>query len=443
MLVGDVDTVSTTAELRSAIIKANNQGGNMTILIEDGTYPVASTSWYPYITASNVVIRSLSGNRNNVIISGQGMKDVAPKVEIGIYAVGDSITIADLTIKDVGNHGIAATGEHLFVHNIRIQDTYEQMIKGTSGSGGPDSAIVQCSLFEYTKGIGPQYYIGGLDIHRGDYWLVRDNVFIDIASPSRSAAEHAIHFWNNCSHNVIERNIIVNCDRGIGFGLGTSQNTGGIIRNNMIFNNGDDLFDDVGIGLETSPGTKVFNNTVLIDYPNAIEYRFAATKNVLITNNLCNKQIKLRNGASASLAANITNADPTWFVDPSKGNLRLKSLVTQVVDQGIPVSPVLTNDIDQVKRFEPFDIGAHEYGVNGQDEVHAQKYKVYPNPSNGVVYLDVVEGTIFKVYTIDGRLLATGMAKEKVDISEEENGMFLLQLFLPDGSVVNQSLIKI
>lgn len=166
------------------------------------------------------------------------------------------------------------------------------MLKGTSAGDGADNGKVQCSLFEYTAGVGPQFYIGGLDIHKGNDWIVRDNIFKNIASPSGSTAEHAIHFWKQCADNIIERNIIINCDRGIGFGLGNDVNNGnlgGIIRNNMIYNNGLGIFNDVGIGLEYSPNTKVYNNTIYIAYQNAIEYRWGATTNVNIANNLTNR----------------------------------------------------------------------------------------------------------------------------------------------------------
>ncbi len=246
---GIIDTVSTVSEFKTAINQANSSGGNRTILIQNGTYSLASTSSYPYITASNLIFRSLSGNRDSVIITGTGMASVAPLTENGIYVVGDNVIIADLTIRDVGNHGIAVHGDNLLVHNVRIQDTYEQMLKGTSAGDGSDMSRVRCSLFEYTAGVGPNWYIGGIDVHEGSEWVVQDNIFKYIASPSGSVAEHAIHFWNSSSNNTIERNVIINCDRGVGFGLGSSANDGGIIRNNMIYNDGSGLFDDVGIVL--------------------------------------------------------------------------------------------------------------------------------------------------------------------------------------------------
>ena len=366
LIVGSTVVVSTELEFRNAISQANASGGNMTILIQDGTYQVASTAWYPYITASDLVIRSQSGNRDAVTLTGSGMHDVAPGVEIGLSVVGDRITIADLTIRDVGNHGISTQGDDMFVHNVRIQNTYEQMIKGTSAGDGADSAVVQCCLLEYPAGIGPQFYIGGLDIHEGENWIVRDNVFKNIASPSGSLAEHAIHFWDFSANNIIERNWIINCDRGIGFGLGSSPNEGGIIRNNMIYNDGTGVFPDVGIGLETSPNTKVYNNTIFITYSNAIEYRFAATTQVDIINNLTNQAITSRNNGEASLENNITNAEESYFIDPPSGNLRLIAPIADVVDQGTNLPSDVSDDIDQTPRPQgsAFDIGAHEYDLN-------------------------------------------------------------------------------
>jgi hypothetical protein len=398
LVIGDVITVMSTIELKNAINQANDEGGNITILIADGTYQIASTSWYPYITANNIVFRSLSGNRDAVILTGNGMTDVAPAVENGIYCVGNNITIADLTIKDVGNHGIATQGDSLFVHNVKIQNTFEQMLKGTSS----DNSIVQCSLFEYPSGVGPQFYIGGLDIHEGDNWIVRDNIFKNISSPSESLAEHAIHFWDFSSNNTIERNWIINCDRGIGFGLGSSPNEGGIIRNNMIYNDGSSMFNDVGIGLETSPNTKIYNNTIYINYQNAIEYRFTETTNVDITNNLTNKVIKSRNGGQASLTTNNLNAEESWFENLTSGNLRILSEIVTVTNQGTSLTENVTLDIDKTPRPQgnAYDIGASEYIIplNVNDiGIISPKIKIFPNPSASSIIIKSDVNSIFNI----------------------------------------------
>ena len=355
--IGTEVIVSTVPELQNAITQANSQGGNMTILIEDGTYQIASASWYPYITAGNIIIRSRSGKRANVVLTGGGMRD-AGSTENVFYLVGDNITFADLTLGECGNHAIATEGDNLFVHNVRVYNTYEQMIKGTSAGDGADTGIVQCSLFEYPAGIGPQYYIGGIDVHEGNDWNVRDNTFRHIRSPDSSLAEHAVHFWNNSANTRVERNRITNCDRGIGFGLGSSGHSGGVIVNNMVHTT-----RDVGIGLETSPNTEVYNNTVYTEnYFNSIEYRFAATSGVKIYNNLTNQAIASRNGGTGDLLDNRTDAQAGWFLNATSGNLHLAISRAEVVDQGRTISTV-TEDYDRNLRPQgaAYDIGADEF----------------------------------------------------------------------------------
>ncbi len=445
LVVGDIIQVATTSELRSAISTANQSGGNLTILIEDGTYQIASTASYPYITASNVVFRSVSGNRDAVILTGTGMISQTG-TEIGISAVGDNITIADLTIRGVSNHGISVSGDNLFVHNVKIQDAFEQLLKGTSGGGGAEKGTVQCSLFEYTAGVGPQYYIGGLDIHDGDDWTVRDNVFKNIASPSMRLAEHAIHFWNNSSNAIVERNHIYNCDRGIGFGLGSSGNTGGIIRNNMIYNDGHHDFDDVGIGLETSPDTRVYNNSIYIDYPNAIEYRFEATTGVEIVNNITNKRITSRNGGEADVRSNLETVSDDWFVDLEAGDLRLAGMVTSLVDQGEDLGDELMYDIDKKLRsdYGTIDMGAQEFGAisthtNNQEVDFG--LSIYPNPSIDFVRIEVAKKQLYNVQVLsaDQKLvfasksqsLDTGMS---LSTTGWQSGIYFLSLENSSGA---------
>ena len=206
-----------------------------------------------------------------------------------------------------------------------------------------------------------------MDAHNAKNWKIRNNTFKNIKSPQEDLAEHAIHFWSDSEDTLVEGNTIINCDRGIGFGLGSRGHIGGIIRNNMIYHDGDNgtyNTADVGIGLESVQGAEVYNNTIFHehDYSNAIEYRFSATTNVLIANNLTNKAVTRRDGASATVEDNVTSARRSWFVDPEAGDLHLSYPVPEVADQGRAVAG-LTDDFDGEVRPQDngYDIGADEY----------------------------------------------------------------------------------
>lgn len=297
-------SISTVDELQSAI---DNAEPGDTIFLQDGTYKISSTSWALQITTNNLTIRSKSGNRDAVIIEGLGMNG---RPHHGFFVRADDTTIADLTIRNVRNHCVqTAPGvDRLHLQNCVLRDAGEQIVKVvTDAQKDPaEGGIIEGCLFEYSAGVGPRYYIGGIDVHNGKDWIVRDNVFKFIRSPEARIAEHAIHFWSSSENTLVERNRIINCDRGIGFGMGDRGHIGGIIRNNLIYHDGSPGFNDVGISLESSPDSQILDNEIYLnhDYPNAIECRFPASKNVLISNNTTNKPIQLRDGAKAVLHDN-------------------------------------------------------------------------------------------------------------------------------------------
>lgn len=369
---GGTITVGTVAELQNAVATANSLGGNTTISVRDGTYTLSDTL---YVNAPNVAIVGQSGDRTKVIIQGDAMSGSA-KVKNLIRVAGKSFQIRDLTLQKSGWHLLQITGEsdadNAVVRNVIFRDAYEQMLKGSIDQSNynntADNGLVENSLFEYTAGIGPQYYIGGIDVHGGKNWVVRNNVFRSIISPSQTVAEHAIHFWNHAAGMVVEKNVIINCDRAIGFGLDGRGASGGVIRNNMIYHAANaGQFADVSIYLVESPGTQVYNNTIFMEnsYPRSIEYRFASTSNVLIANNLTNKPIMARDGATGTVSSNVTTASSSWFVNPTQGDLHLATANSSVVDRGQAVVG-LVDDFDGNPRPQGtgIDIGAHEWGSN-------------------------------------------------------------------------------
>jgi len=364
-------TVGTVSQLESAVANANRSGGNWTILVLDGVYSLNGTL---NVTAPNVTISGKSGVRDNVVIQGDAMSGTA-RVGNLIRVAARNFRLSDLTLRRSGFHLIQIAGESdadaPVIRNCILRDAYQQMIKVSNDPGAPgvsaDNGLVENCLFEYTAGIGPQFYIGGIDAHGSKNWTIRSNTFRNIISPSRSVAEFAIHFWDGSANNTVEKNLIVNCDRGIGFGLDRKGNTGGTIRNNMIYHAANaGRYADTGIALMESPGTQVYNNTIVMDngFPWAIEYRFAGTTGVLITNNLTNKPIVGRDGATGTVSKNVTSAAGRWFINPAAGDLHLASAIGSVVAAGQAV-PGLSDDFDgQPRPVGGVDIGADQFAAN-------------------------------------------------------------------------------
>lgn len=403
-------TVTTFEELKQA---TDNASPHDTILLADGTYNITGT-WAITIKVDNVTIRSKSKNREMVIINGRGMK---ADQHHGFWISGNGVTIQDISIQNVRNHCIQTDidTDNLHVKNCILQNAGEQILKIPKGdaTSPSENGIVEQCLFTYTAGIGPQFYIGGVDCHFGKNWIIRDNVFSNIRSPEDKIAEHAVHFWSNSEGTIVERNKIIDCDRGIGFGLGSSQHHGGIIRNNMIYHRKFDGHDkgDVGIALESSPNTKVYNNTIYFEhaYPNAIEYRFDVTKNVHIANNLLNKIIKKRNNASGNIENNITNSDNKWFKDVAKGDLHLASEdILSVIDKGFSLKEI-RDDFDKAKRKDKIDIGADEFGVvNTKFHIVQSSYNIrlYRKDLYRYEIVTPIKGhKTIKLYTVNGKLI--------------------------------------
>lgn len=373
---GTVYRVGTAAALQDAVAAVNAADVPATILVSNGTYVLET--WALPLTSDQVIVRSLSGDRDAVVLRGP---DEGPgaTLEHVFWVAASDVTIADLTVGWCRCHGIQAQGHEpynvsgLRVHNCRLVNCNEQFIKGTSSEADPEGvtdSLVEHCLFEFTNRWAYQYYTGGIDAHKAANWTVRDNLFIGIRAPD-GYAEHAVHFWKRNTvrpqNIVVECNIVIDCDRGIGFGLGgwADGYEGGAsaIRNNFVCNSGDGPYTDVGIGLESATGVAVDNNTVLVPYWAPIEYRFAASSNLVFRNNLVNGAITARDGApSAARSNNLDSAQAAWFVSAGDGDLHLLPTPAAARDAGVVIAD-FSDDLDGDARptGSAWDIGADEY----------------------------------------------------------------------------------
>jgi len=374
---GPTVRVTTTAELLQAV---RNLSSGETILIADGNYDLTNTL-HLFGGLSNVAIRGESGDRDAVVLTGLGMANPNfGNVPHGILLSDVSdVLIADLTIRDVWYHCIQVAGNagatRVTLRNLHLIDAGEQFIKGsTAGHPGPyaDDCLVECCLIEYTDR-ARSWYTNGVDVLGGARWIVRDNLFRRIRAPAGELAGPTVLFWRNSLDTVVERNLFLDCDRGIALGLSPPDanardqesvydHQGGLVRNNVFHRAAGGPTGDVGISINYCRDFRVIHNTVVLDgsFPWAIETRFDVTEG-LVANNLSDGPILERNGARPTLQANVETALSSWFVDSAAGDLHLRASAAAAIDQAAPLADA-TDDYDGDSRPSGGapDVGADE-----------------------------------------------------------------------------------
>lgn len=383
-----------------AVVSAAAEGS--TILLEDGTYrlPEAGEGAYTglYFTTPNVTLRGASGDPAAVIIDSAYRDHGGSSAPITVAAEG--VVLASFTVRRSIFHLIHlwAEGDRALIHDVHLVDGGQQFLKASpGGEERVDDVEVSCSRFSMTGegrdnvwGYGPTdgnttCYTGGIDTHDARRWWVHDSRFEGIycapGGPERPAhgqapeqrggqtftgglAEHAIHMWDaepGGGHRI-ERNTIVDCARGVGLGF-RAETYDTVIQNNLVFSRFPGSREhDVGISVERAHDTRVEHNTVFFaspdGYSSAIEYRWASTEGLEIRNNLTNRRIRARDGANATLAGNVTDAEAAWFVDAAAGDLHLAACDLPAVAGAGAAAPGVQDDVDQEPRGGVFDVGA-------------------------------------------------------------------------------------
>lgn len=374
-------TVSTAAQLLAAVNTANSAGGNRVISIADGTYTMSDVL---AINSPNITLRSTSGNRANVIIRGPGATiSSGNSLQFNVRVASTGFVAQDLTFGGYVNSScVQVVGEgganNGRLTNCILQDSYQHLMKSsTDGSGGSSGWTVENCLFRFTAGQAPASYNGGIDAHRASNWTVRGTTFRDIASPSGSACQHAVNFWNGSTGNRLDYCLAIDCDRGFGSGLNSivvPGNYQALPNNNDLMTNcmaihtaNGDSFADVQFSIENSTNCRIVNCSAYVanSFTWTMEGRYTVTGSAFI-NCVGNKQILARDGAVFTKTNCTENAQASWFVDVAS-NLALTSAATALIDTGTDVSSITTRDYKGTTRPQGngFDRGADEYVDTG------------------------------------------------------------------------------
>ena len=369
---GPVVRVANVDELLRAI---NDVADGSTILLADGNYkfprPAVLTG------RKRVAIRSASGDPAKVILSGRGWDSGAKNDDILHIGRCDGVTIADLTFADCRSYGVKVEAENgpkdVHIYNCRFRDIGVRAMKGSAGQDPNVRAVkgsVRYCQFENTKVPPADWLFGGdyisaIDMMALEDWTFSDNAFRNIKGRN-GGGRAAIFIWVRSRHVVVERNLIVNCDRGIAFGnpgQSTANNAGeplvyvadATIRNNFIAGG-----PDCGIELWYARGIKVYHNSIWRperNWSRGIRVG-TGTAHTDIANNLVHGEIRLE-GGQAELRNNLAGRLDGYFVDPSSGNLVLTSSATNAINRALTLTEV-KEDIRQRSRATRPDLGAWE-----------------------------------------------------------------------------------
>jgi hypothetical protein len=381
------------AGLRTAVDTA--QEGDV-ILLEDGTYHLDGS--YLWIDVDDVVLRSISGDRDAVILDG-GYQTT----EI-INLVGSNITVADLTIQrctSCAMHVQPANGYdtvgHL-IYNVAIIDPGEHAIKiNQSGGNYTDNGVIACNRMELTDAGRPYVseivsgcYTGGVDAHNTRGWHIYDN-HIEGFWCETGTPEHGIHMWNGNADTIIERNTIIDVWKGIGLGMNSSgANTRGFeaeydcvdgshpddfnstVRNNTVLVTGAGIYAsaggfDTGIEIENGCLSRLLHNSVYSSETpySSMSWRYPGTSghiaNNLLSHNLRERRESGEDPAEIVAEGNLSDLGSAPFADVDGGDLHITE-GSSAVDAGVVLSgdSAVTWDIDGDLRDASPDVGADE-----------------------------------------------------------------------------------
>ena len=367
---GSVQKVKDTASLKQVLESGIE---NATVLVADGIYDIAEPIYIQ--RGRNIVLRGASNDPTKTVLRGRGFFEGKPDDDLLRIGKVENVTIAYLTFTECRSYGIKVEAENfpkdVHIYSCHFKNIGTRMIKGsTSQQGMAVGGSIRYCRFENTK-IPPHEwlfegdYITAIDMMALDGWQISDNFFKDIKGRN-GGARGAVFIWVRSRNVTVERNAIVNCDRGISFGnpSGSSNYVPGQehIRNSIIRNNFIVPGPDAGIELWWADHIKVYNNTIWRDDAEGPGLRGGADEwkitHVDVVNNLVRGTNMLAGGVR--LRSNLFFSDfPIDALDPHRTNLRLAPFSEKVVNKGTPLQEVVDDFEGRPRKATP-DIGAVE-----------------------------------------------------------------------------------
>jgi len=346
-----------------------------TILLAGGVYELSRPV---VIAADRITLRGAGGDREKVILDrggGRGRRDACVLV-----AGADDVLIADLTCRDCDGHGIQIAphvgAQRTRIHNVKFHNIWTRGVKGSHPKYGhepigpdreeilrkrPTGGEIRYCLFvnDHRKKLDDPFrgdYVGGIDMMWLKGWVIADNVFVGIRGRN-GGGRGAIFIWVHSEDVVVERNVIIDCDRGICFGNPSGSRphmTRGMVRNNFVVGGA-----GKAVEMCRTVDTRVCHNTVAarsVDHPLTVHF-FQGARGGQFHNNIVHGRASLEAGVASG--GNIVGDCTGWFANRAVGDLHLTDKAARALGAGRPLKDV-PQDFDGQKRASPPAVGADE-----------------------------------------------------------------------------------
>jgi hypothetical protein len=149
----------------------------------------------------------------------------------------------------------------------------------------------------------------------------------------------------------------------------------------------------------------------------------------------------------------IPNFDPDvmdYNVELPVGTVEMPVITAELIDANGMKVIVPANDFPGTATVDSYgqDLATHyTYNVNlsvltGIGDKSFEAVQVYPNPTNGKIYLRGTDNTTIKVYSAIGTEVASfeDFTGNTIDLSNLENGIYFINIVLEDKTVVNKKI---
>jgi hypothetical protein len=319
-------------ELRAAL-EGNPE--DITLLLADGVYTIETP--IEVASARNVLLRSESSDPTKVTLRGRGFLVGEPGDDILRLGAVHRFTIAHITFAECRSYAVQVRAERfpteVHIYDCHFRDIGIRAIKGSTDQQGVarGGSIRHChfqnSRVPPAEWLFDGNYITAIDMMSLDGWTIADNTFLAIRGRT-GEGRGAIFIWVRSRNVVIERNLILGCDRGISLGnpsgstnfrAGEPHVTNAVVRNNVLMPG-----PDAAIELWWVTRAQVLHNTLWREDARGRGIRGGSEewplRDVTVAGNLVHGALELE--GEVEQRDNLTAEVERLLRDSAKGDLR-------------------------------------------------------------------------------------------------------------------------